>query len=638
MSVASETRSSEAGGQPPPADDTRARGLRRRLRLVLVGLGVLIVALVVASVVIARNIHDSAQRSYLREAIPLQAAARDLTLQLVNEETGVRGYVITGDRSSLVPYTSGVRTGNANVAVLTARAEGDPRLAQLLTPVLHLVAQLNGFFAGEIRLASSGARGRRQAANLVEGGTTIFSQFRARIAAVQAYAAQQTEQARNRQDSLLRRLTAIVGGAGLAAIALVALLAWRVPQRAFMLVRDQQRAYDQTERLRREAEAVQALTADLSSSMTVADVHAALARTGRTLLGADAVSIGLLDPALDSVDVWRYGLSTGDASERDLDPSASDLPGAATIRDGRARFIESANGPNGRPGAIAVLPLAAPTEEPRGYLALHYASGHTFPEREQARLRVVAGQVETALLRAETQERDRRTAEALQRALLPISLPTPAGARLVGYYRPARERTIVGGDWYDAVELEEGIIAGSVGDVAGHGIPAAARMGRLRHSYHAYALEHRSPAEVLARLTRHIAPDAMATAFCFDVDPETRLLRYCSAGHLPAIVHSADSGRTMLLDTLSAPPLGSAEPTEFTDTTVRLDSRSVLLAYTDGLVEQRRATLDERIQTLVGHVAEMPTDDLDAFVAAIVASMESDDSNPDDIAILAITI
>jgi serine phosphatase RsbU (regulator of sigma subunit)/CHASE3 domain sensor protein len=605
---------------------------------VLVGLGVLIIALVVASIVIARNIHDSAQRSYFREAIPLQSAARDLTLQLVNEETGVRGYVITGDRSSLDPYTSGARATTADVAVLTARAEKDPRLAQMLTPVLHLVAQLNGFFAGEIRLASSGARGRRQAANLVEGGTTIFNQFRARIAAVQAYAAQQTQQARDRQDSLLRRLTAIVGGAGLAAIALVALLAWQVPQRAFVLLRDQQRALDQTERLRREAEAVQALTADLSSATTVADVHAALARTGRTLLGADAISIGLLDQTLDSVDVWRYGLTAAGAAEQELDPSVSDMPGAATIRDGRARFIENANGPSGRPGAIAVLPLAAPTEEPRGYLALLYASRHTFPEREQARLRVVAGQVETALLRAETHERDRRTAEALQRALLPISLPTPAAAQLVGFYRPARERTIVGGDWYDAVELEEGTIAGSVGDVAGHGIPAAARMGRLRHSYHAYATEYRSPAEILARLTRHIAADVMATAFCFDIDPRTRLLRYCSAGHLPAIVHSADSGRTVLLDTLSAPPLGSAEPTEFADTTIRLDGRSILFAYTDGLVEQRRATLDERIQTLARRVAATPTDDLDAFVAAIVETMESEDSNPDDIAILAVTI
>jgi serine phosphatase RsbU (regulator of sigma subunit) len=130
----------------------------------------------------------------------------------------------------------------------------------------------------------------------------------------------------------------------------------------------------------------------------------------------------------------------------------------------------------------------------------------------------------------------------------------------------------------------------------------------------------------------------MATAFCFDLDPRTRVLRYCSAGHLPAIVHSADSGRTLLLDTLSAPPLGSAEPTEFADTMVRLDSRSILFAYTDGLVEQRRATLDERIQTLADRVAATPADDLDEFVAAVVAGMESEDSNPDDIAILAVTI
>ena len=365
----------------------------------------------------------------------------------------------------------------------------------------------------------------------------MFDHFRTAIKALEEAAAVKTELANAHQDSLFDRLAAFVGIAGLASVVLVVGLAWQVPRRSFLLLRDQQLARAETDRLRQEAEAVQTLTAELSSAVTVDDVHAAVGRTGRALLGADAVSIALLEPGSDRIEVW----SSGPAGESD--PAAQSLAaaaepaGRAVVGDGQARFLDRLDDADGA-GALALLPLAAPRRRPRGYLALHYGGGRAFPASEQARLRVVCGQIESALSRASIQDQDRRIAEELQRALLPASLPAPASARLVAYYRPGGEGTIVGGDWYDAVERDDGTIAGSVGDVAGHGIPAAAQMGRLRHSYRAYALEHRSPAEILARLTHHIAPDAMATALCFDIDPAAGLLRYCSAGHPPAILYS----------------------------------------------------------------------------------------------------
>ena len=196
----------------------------------------------------------------------------------------------------------------------------------------------------------------------------------------------------------------------------------------------------------------------------------------------------------------------------------------------------------------------------------------------------------------------------------------------------------MGGDWYDAVERDDGTIAGSVGDVAGHGIPAAAQMGRLRHSYRAYALEHRSPAEILARLTHHIAPEAMATVLCFDIDPAAGLLRYCSAGHPPAILYSLARRETQLLDELHAPPLGAAAPADFVDTRVQIEPGTVIFAYTDGLVEHRRVNLSERIQTLAERVAGGSADDLEAYVAEVVDAMEIEQGNPDDIAVLAIAL
>jgi serine phosphatase RsbU (regulator of sigma subunit) len=429
----------------------------------------------------------------------------------------------------------------------------------------------------------------------------------------------------------------IVGGAGLAAVAIAALLAWRLPRRAYVLVRGQHRAHAQAEQLRREAEAVQALTADLSSSSTVDDVHAAIAKTGPALLGADAVTIGLLDDERNSIDVWSSELSSGASVPGELVPAA-DHPGAEVVRSGRARFVERVGSPGSPFASLAVLPLAAPGEQPRGYLGLHYLREHELSESEKTRIRVVAAQVETALFRAETHERDRRAAEALQRALLPASLPSSTEARVVGYYRPGSAGALVGGDWYDALEHDDGTIAGTVGDVAGQGIAAATQMGRLRHSYRAYALEHCSPAEILARLTRHIGADAMATAVCFDLDPHTGLLRYCSAGHPPPVLFRPNDRSTVLLDTLRAPPLGAAAPADFVDTTVRLQGRTILFAYTDGLVEERTIDITERIQTLAAHIAATSVDDLDDRVAAVVAAMGGDEGNPDDLAILAVDL
>jgi serine phosphatase RsbU (regulator of sigma subunit)/CHASE3 domain sensor protein len=596
-----------------------------------VALGVLIVALLVATVFIARELHDSAKTSYLDRVIPLRTAALDLELDLVDEETGVRGYVITGDRTSLVPYAEGRTRASAAAHVLQSRADRDSRLAPLLLPVVRLRAQLNGFFASEVRLVATGeAPNKARAAARVESGTTIFDAFRTAVARIQAYAASQTAQAQRRQDSLFRRLTTIVGAAGITAMAIVAVLAWLVPERAFGLLTAERRASAEAERLRVETEALQALTADLSSASTVDDVHTALARTGQKLLEADALSIGVLDPARDAIEVWTHGFP------RDADPGPPRI-GRDAIRDGRARFVES-DGADSSFRALAALPLGAPGELPHGYLGIHYRSERVFLADERTRMRVIAGEVESALLRAESHDRERRTAESLQRALLPAALPRPGRAQLVGYYRPGSEGTLVGGDWYDAVELEDGTIAGSVGDVAGHGIPAAAQMGRLRHSYRAYALEHRSPAEALARLTRHVNVDGMATAVCFDVQPATRRLRYCRAGHPPPIVLDLERGEITMLDAPGATPLGFAEPGDFADTIVQLGRRSLLFAYTDGLVEQRKTGLGERLGLLVERIAATEPGDLEVYVASIVAEMAGGEGNPDDIAVLAILV
>ena len=88
-------------------------------------------------------------------------------------------------------------------------------------------------------------------------------------------------------------------------------------------------------------------------------------------------------------------------------------------------------------------------------------------------------------------EHEHNVSIALQRSLLPKSLGEFPGLTVASRYLPAREE--VGGDWYDVIELARGRVGLVIGDVVGHGIAAAALMGRLRTSLHAYAIEGHGP-------------------------------------------------------------------------------------------------------------------------------------------------
>ena len=126
-------------------------------------------------------------------------------------------------------------------------------------------------------------------------------------------------------------------------------------------------------------------------------------------------------------------------------------------------------------------------EELVGYVG----TGHDIHERKE---------IEEKLSRAAAA--DHEVAEVLQRSLLPESLPAIDGVELEARYLPASRGAAIGGDWYDAIELEDGRVAVVVGDVVGHGLRAATVMGQLRNAFRAYALVETSPAQTLVRLNR----------------------------------------------------------------------------------------------------------------------------------------
>ena len=133
------------------------------------------------------------------------------------------------------------------------------------------------------------------------------------------------------------------------------------------------------------------------------------------------------------------------------------------------------------PESAVVFPLRS-GETTHGALIASY-SQHTYVqeldlpllEEVAARASIVAGQ-------AEILERERRIATTLQQASLPSLIPQPAGIHLDAIYSPAGDEAEVGGDWYDAIELDDGSVVVSVGDVTGRGIQAAAIMSKVRHA------------------------------------------------------------------------------------------------------------------------------------------------------------
>ncbi|MFD3455088.1 SpoIIE family protein phosphatase [Streptomyces sp. NPDC058691] len=203
---------------------------------------------------------------------------------------------------------------------------------------------------------------------------------------------------------------------------------------------------------------------------------------------------------------------------------------------------------------------------------------------------------------ARLHQRLRSTAETLQRSLLPQLRPGHPCLELAARYRPAQASSEVGGDWYDVITLEDGKAVLVVGDVMGSGVPAATTMGRLRTAASALAALNLEPARILGELDKIIqgrehAGHSIATCVLAVFDPERAECRVANAGHLPPIVVRAGE-RPELLDLPTGTPLGVGG-VPFQNTVVHLGLGDALVLYTDGLVETRDQSIDERLSVLV---------------------------------------
>ncbi|MGK5498486.1 SpoIIE family protein phosphatase, partial [Streptomyces sp. URMC 125] len=189
--------------------------------------------------------------------------------------------------------------------------------------------------------------------------------------------------------------------------------------------------------------------------------------------------------------------------------------------------------------------------------------------------------------------RERDASLTLQRSLLPREMPRLTAADLAFRYLPADPGTGVGGDWCDAIPLSGLRVALVVGDVAGHGLQAAATMGRLRTAVRTLADLDLPPEEVLAHLDdlvgRSPGDPAMAATCLYAVyDPVSCRCTAAVAGHPPPVVVPPRGG-PRLLDLPTGPPLGFGRLQPYESVTVGLPAGSLLALYTDGLLKEGRA-------------------------------------------------
>jgi serine phosphatase RsbU (regulator of sigma subunit) len=246
----------------------------------------------------------------------------------------------------------------------------------------------------------------------------------------------------------------------------------------------------------------------------------------------------------------------------------------------------------------------------------------------------LASRAALCLDNARLYSRVRHIALTLQRALLPSAPATSPYVEVAHRYLPGSHLTEVGGDWYDVIGLSGDRVALVVGDVMGHGVPAAAAMGRLRITAKALARHHRDPDALLAELDV-CARDAgieLATCLYLVHDPHTGRLRMANAGHPPPLVRHPDGAVTALDEVLGIPLGVGGVPFRTTETA--LPDGAVLALYTDGLVEARDRDVAAGIAQLASHL-RAPADTLDAYVDRVLARMLPRGATDDTVLLLA---
>jgi serine phosphatase RsbU (regulator of sigma subunit) len=229
----------------------------------------------------------------------------------------------------------------------------------------------------------------------------------------------------------------------------------------------------------------------------------------------------------------------------------------------------------------------------------------------------------------------------LERGLLPAPLVTDPALQLTAHYRPGRQRSLLGGDFYDAVQVADGTVHALIGDVSGHGPDAAALGVCLRIAWRTLVLGGRGADEVLPTLQvvhdaeRHVAW-MFTTLAMLTIAPDRATVSVRLAGHPPPLLIARGAGISPLERARVDPPLGVVADARWTAAEHALPERWSLLLYTDGLIEGRTGVGSDRLggEGLEAMVRGLRDETAPGLLTALVERAEELNGGPmlDDVA------
>ncbi|MGW1183432.1 GAF domain-containing SpoIIE family protein phosphatase [Streptomyces drozdowiczii] len=373
---------------------------------------------------------------------------------------------------------------------------------------------------------------------------------------------------------------------------------------------------------------------------------------------AEPAFVGLL--LADSQGLWRV-IDPEDVRpvETAIDHLERDaaFPSALAMREQRTVFVPDRTGllRGFGPEAVAGYDslglesvMCVPLPNRRGVLTWCWSRPHVLAPTEEAVLTTVAGYVSQAVERTRFVANRLSTAEQLQAAML-TELPDVPGLDMAALYLPAADQDMVGGDWYDAYPLPTASPATrpalmlSIGDVIGHDVQAATVMGQIRSMLRQASLDDpaHSPATALNAIDRAIDTlplglGATAVHARLDLDDNRWRLTWSNAGHPPPLLHTPDGG-VASLDDHDLILLGTSDDPPRHDHTRDLPPGSVLLLYTDGLVERRDADIDAGTAHTAAVLARHADKPLPLLLDALAKGL-AEIPQRDDVAVLVVRV
>ncbi|MFD4567528.1 SpoIIE family protein phosphatase [Streptomyces sp. NPDC058467] len=387
---------------------------------------------------------------------------------------------------------------------------------------------------------------------------------------------------------------------------------------------------------------VHKLAAELGEAASVGDVITAAQSRIAAPFGATAILVSMLKEGRLWV-VGHSGYST--VALRRLHGSAADShhPDADALHKRTPLFFEDRSTlVQAYPTAVeddleasACLPIVL-SGRPVGVCVLGFDRPRKFSPEERAVSMMMMHLLGPALERASLDESARSLAESLQKKLLPRILAEVPGMATTARYVPAPSTAGMGGDWYDMIPLDGGRIALVVGDVEGHNIESSVVMGQLRSAVRAYATEGHPPSTVLARanhLLTELDTDLLATCCFISFDMGSGVGEAALAGHPAPLIRTPD-GSVSALEVPANLPLGTEANATYVGREVALMPGTLLMLYTDGLVQSRARDSTLTARSSLASAAGSSEASLERLADRLVDEAALHETHGDDVALL----